>query len=143
MNQLNDQELKIYEITNRSSGERHFAASYSVEEACKQAGWDIGDCFIVHPPARSKATEKGETRTLVKVPCEICPYQYGECKKPDTEACPTRREAPELMEWTKQAALAHLCPFVGEVLTKKDYQNHQKWLPLSAAIEELEHHNLP
>ncbi|MBA7635101.1 hypothetical protein ES703_42701 [subsurface metagenome] len=141
MSNNGDQELKVYEITNRATGEKHFAASYSAEEACKQAGWLIGDCYVIHPLSRHQHKDKQEPQTLVKVPCEICPYQYGECKKPDTEACPTRSEAPELLEWAKQAALAHLCPFIGEILTKKDYLNHQKWLPMAQAIEELGDHH--
>ncbi len=139
MSQTNDQELKIYEISNRDTGEKHFAASYSAEEACKQAGWLIGDCFIREEKPKRKARGDNHSALLVKVPCQVCPFQYGECKKPDTEACPTRNEAPDLLEWSKQAALAHLCPFIGEVLTKKDYQNHQKWLPMVQAIEELGH----
>ncbi|GAJ00789.1 unnamed protein product, partial [marine sediment metagenome] len=56
-----------------------------------------------------------------------------------TEECPTRPSAPELQNWLKQAAEAHLCGYVGEALTKNDYHLGQKWCPMERAIEELAH----
>ncbi|MBA7589055.1 hypothetical protein ES708_31129 [subsurface metagenome] len=141
MNQLNDQELEIYEITNRSTGEKHFAASYSAEEACKQAGWLIGNCFVREVKPQRKARKDDHSAMLVKIPCEVCPFQYAECRKPAKEDCPTRPSAPELQNWLKQAAESHLCDYVGQELSQTDYHLNRKWLPMQQAIEELGDHH--
>ncbi|GAI43779.1 unnamed protein product, partial [marine sediment metagenome] len=41
------QDLKIYELTNKTTGHKHFSVSTNPQDACKQAGWLIDDCFIV------------------------------------------------------------------------------------------------
>ncbi len=135
-----DHELKIYEVTNRDTGEKHFAASYSAEEACKQAGWLIGDCFIREEKPKRKARGDDHSALLVKIPCQVCPFQYAECKKPAEAECPVQPNAPELNEWLKQAAQAHLCDYYGQELSETDYHLNQKWLPMEKAIEELGDH---
>jgi hypothetical protein len=135
-----DQELKIYAVTNRDTGEKHFAASYSAEEACIQAGWLIGDCFIREEKPKRKARGDDHSALLVKIPCQVCPFQYAECKKPAEAECPVQPNAPELNEWLKQAAQAHLCDYYGQELSETDYHLNQKWLPMEKAIEELGDH---
>lgn len=130
-------ELKIYEITDRATGKKAFKAATTAYDACKQAGWLIGNCYVIEQKARYKPVPDREPLVLARVPCLTCPFQYAECKKPETEYCPTRPHAPELQEWLKQASESHLCPHVGAILTKKDYQFQQKWLPITEALEEL------
>ncbi len=137
MNASDTKHLKLYEITNRSSGQISYQPASNADDACKQAGWIIGDCYVFEQkPGRKPGPDQG-TRLLVKIPCLTCPFQYTECKKPDTQVCPTQPTAPELQEWIKQAAQSHLCRFVGMDLTKKDYMLGQKWLPIEEAIREL------
>jgi len=134
-------DLKVYEVTNRTSGEKHLAVSYNAQDACKQAGWLIGDCFIVEQKPLSKRVADHDSQLLYKVPCQVCPFQYAECRRPADKECPVRPNAPELKEWLKQAAEAHLCDYYGQQLSEKDYHFNQKWIPLEQAIEELgEHH---
>ena len=137
MSQDLDIGLKIYKVTNRTTGEKSYQPATNAEDACKQAGWIIGDCYVNPQKPRYKPVPDHEGLTLVKVPCQICPYQYGECKKPTTEECPTQPTAPELQEWLKQAAQAHLCPYQGQDLNKKDYKLSQKWVTIEQAIKEL------
>lgn len=130
-------ELKIYEITNRHTGEKFFKVDYNAQDACKQAGWLIGDCFVsVQKPTRR--TVPGEQPALlVKVPCQTCPFQYAECKKPGGEDCITRPDSPELKNWLKQATESHLCPHIGQGLIPKDYVYGRKWVSIEQAISEL------
>jgi len=137
MSETETQELKVYEITHRTTGEKSFQAARTADNACEQAGWLIGDCFVVEQKPRVKPIPRHDPSVSYKVPCLTCPFQYAECRKPDDTECPTRPQAPELQEWLKQAAEAHLCPHVGVVLSKKDYQFQQKWLPIAEALEEL------
>jgi len=131
------EELKVWDITNLCTGEKKFTADYNPKDACQQVGWIIGDCFITEQKPRHKYIPGQETRLLIKVYCKVCPYQYAECKKPGVEECPARPSAPELQEWLKQAAEAHLCPHVGVTLAKTDYGLGQKWVPMEEAIKEL------
>ena len=140
MNNSKPQDLKIYEVINRATGIRHFSASYNAEDACKQAGWSIGDCYVIEQMPRWKPVPGHDSILLVKVPCLTCPFQYGECKKPETEECPTRPSSPELQNWLKQAAEARLCPYVGASLRKNDYNLGQKWVSMLEAIKELVDH---
>ncbi|GAI78175.1 unnamed protein product [marine sediment metagenome] len=135
------EELQIYEVTNRDTGERHLAISYNAQDACKQAGWLIGDCFTVEQKPTRKPTPDGETGLLYKVPCRVCPFRYGECKKPADKECPVRPNAPELKEWLKQITEARLCHYSGQELSEKDYHSNHKWIPLEQAIEELGDHH--
>ncbi|KKN21797.1 hypothetical protein LCGC14_0921770 [marine sediment metagenome] len=132
-----DQELSIYEVTHRETGKKSYQAATTAEDACKLAGWLIGDCFVNPQKPKYKHHDKGESELLVKIPCLTCPFQYAECRKPGTEECPTRPKAPELQEWLKQATESHLCPYVGEALKKTDYNLGQKWLPMEEAVKEL------
>ncbi|MBA7551822.1 hypothetical protein ES705_44372 [subsurface metagenome] len=137
MSENNSQELKIYEVTNRSTGEKSYQPATNAEDACKQAGWLIGDCYVNPQKPHYETAGKGETKTIVKIPCQTCPFQYAECRKPDGGFCPARSTAPELGEWLKQAGEAHLCGYVGQSLTKKDYNLSLKTLKIEDAIKEL------
>jgi len=130
-------DLKIYQLTNRNTGEKSHQAATTAEDACKQAGWLIGDCFVREVKPQRKAKKDNHSALMVKIPCQVCPFQFAECRKPADKNCPTRPLAPELKEWLKQAAQAHLCEYYGQELSKNDYYLSQKWLPIDKAIEEL------
>lgn len=130
-------ELKIYVVTHKLTGEKRYEPATNAEDACKQTGWLIADCFAVEDKPQRKPRRDDHSAMLIKIPCETCPYQYGECRKPADTGCPVRPDTPELKRWLKQAAQAHLCQYVGEKLAKKDYQLKQKWVTLEEAISEL------
>lgn len=138
-----DTELKLYEITHRSTGERHFAVDYNAQDACLQAGWLIGDCFIVEQKPLTKFDKHERSILLVKIPCRVCPYQYAECHKPDDAECPTRPETSDLNQWLKETSNAHLCPYTGYALTTTDHQKRLKRVFLADAINELSAKPLP
>ena len=137
MSNNGDQQLKIYEVTNKLTGDKGYQAATNREDACKQAGWLIGDCYINAPKPKYQSVPDHEPLVLVKLPCQVCPFQYAECKKPADNDCPVRPNAPELNEWLAQAAEAHLCQYYGQELQKTDYHLNQKWLPMEQAIREL------
>jgi len=137
MSENGDKELSIYEVTNRTTGLKSYQPATNAQDACKQAGWLIDDCFIVQERVTRRRGSGDTPLALVKIPCQTCPFQYVECKKPDDLDCPTRPSAPELQNWMKQAAEAHLCSFVGEDLTKKNHQLQQKWVTIEEAVKEL------
>jgi len=137
MRETNNQELKIYEVNHRTTGEKSYQAATTAEAACKQAGWLVGDCFIVEQKPRRKPAPGHDPPLFVKIPCQTCPFQYTECRKPDGEECPTRPSAPEVQNWLKQVAEAHLCGYVGKDLSNKDYNLGQKWVRIEEAIKEL------
>jgi len=143
MSNNNSKSLKIYEIHNRSTGERHFSVATNGQDACSLAGWQIGDCFINEVKEQQGHSKAGEPPLKVKIPCHVCLYQYAECRLPGGQQCPCRPESPDQQEWYKQACLAHLCDFVGQQLKRDDYNLCQKWCPMDEAIRELEHHHLP
>jgi len=136
-------ELKIYDIHNRSTGERQFSVATNAQDACNLSGWQIGDCFVVEAKVRRKPVPGQETMLLLSIPCQTCPYQYAECRKPADKYCPCRPKTPDLKRWLSEATQAHLCDFVGQSLKKKDYNLQRKWLQMDEAISELEHHHLP
>ncbi len=140
MNNHPGTELKIYELTNKDTGEKHIAASYNAQDACKQAGWLFDDCFIVEQKPLSREVKDHKRQLLYKVPCQVCPFQYAECRRPAHRECPVQPNAPDLHEWKKRAIQAHLCDYYGQDLSKKDYHSNQKWIPLEQAIEELGDH---
>ncbi|MBA7643198.1 hypothetical protein ES703_50917 [subsurface metagenome] len=137
------QQLKIYELHNRNSGERHYSVATNAQDACSLAGWQIGDCFVTEVKEQRGHSKAGDPPLKVKIPCEVCLYQYTECRKPAREQCPCRPEAPDLTEWYRQARQAHLCQYVGQELKRDDYNLRLKWCPMDEAIRELEHHHLP
>lgn len=137
MSNNGDQELQIYQVTNKLTGEKSYRAAKTAEDACKQVGWIIGDCYVTTQKPRYKSVPDHETVVLVKLPCEVCPFQYAECLKPPDQDCPVQHNAPELNEWLKQITQAHICQYYGEELEKIDYQKKQKWLPMEQAIREL------
>jgi len=132
-----DNELKIYEVTLRETGEKHYAVSDNAQDACKQAGWQIGDCYVNIQKARHRQGKNQKPETLVKVTCQVCPWQYAECRKPEDEECPVERDAPELEAWLKRITRAHLCKYVGEPMPPAQYFKQEKWIPLGEAIKEL------
>lgn len=137
MSKVKTKELKIYDIINRNSGEKSCQPASTAGNACKQAGWLIGDCYIVEQKPRAGHVPNEGTQLLYKVPCLVCPFQYAECRKPATEECPTQPDAPELQNWLKQATQAHLCNYVGQPLIKKDHNLRQMWCPIDKALEAL------
>ena len=137
MSENNGENLSIYEITNRTTGSKHFVADSSPQNACEQLGWLIEDCYVnLQEPQSHWTKDKGILR-LVKIPCRVCPFQYAECIKPPQLVCPVRPAAPELKEWLILVTDAHVCPHVGVSLSKKDYGLGQKWLDKHQAVEEL------
>ena len=143
MSNQSDTKLKIYEVTNRATGDKSYQPATNAEDACRQAGWQIGDCFVNEQRPRRKPFLHHDPLALVKIPCHTCPFQYAECRKPSAEECLVQHDAPDVTEWFKQVCQARLCPHVGCVLTKKDYNLSQKWLPEAQAIEELGRHHSP
>lgn len=137
MNTPEAQELKLYEVTHRATGERHYAVSHTAQDACSQAGWLIGDCYIVKQRPLAKYDKHERAILLVKIPCRVCPYQRTECVKPDDAECPTRPETPDLNQWLKETSKAHLCPYTGQDLGKKDYEKRLKGVSLEEATNEL------
>jgi len=136
---MGNEELKIYQVTSRITGERCYSVSYTAEDACKQAGGVTLDCDVIEQKPVRKDTPDQGYRLLIRLPCEVCPYQYAECKKPEGAECPVRSELPELADWLKQATKAHLCSHIGQELVKCDYLLRQKWLTVEDAINELSH----
>ncbi|MBA7656318.1 hypothetical protein ES703_64242 [subsurface metagenome] len=133
------QELKTYELTNKNTGQKRYAVGVNQQDCCRQIGWLIGDCFIVeHKPIR-KAGKDEHSALLVKIPCQVCPFQYAECRKPAEAECPVRPNAPEFKEWLGQALEAHRCDYYGQELSHTDYRLSQRWLPMEQAIVELAH----
>lgn len=131
--------LKIYEVYNRSTGERHYSVAINAQEACNLAGWQIRGCFVTEAKLQYKPAPHHKAMLLVAIPCQTCTFQYAECRKPPDKDCPCQPNAPDLNQWLAQAAQAHLCDFVGQTLTKKDYNLGQKWCPADKAIAELTH----
>ncbi len=137
MNENESNELKIYEVTHKATGVKHYSVSTNAQDACQQAGWPIGDCFVYEQTPRRKPMPHHKFLTMVKLPCRVCLYQYGECVNPPGEQCPCRPDSPDLNEWIKQATKAHLCPHIGKELAKVDYDLGQKWTTIEQAIKEL------
>ncbi len=140
MNNHPGTELKIYELTNKDTGERHLSVSDNAQDACKQASWLIGGCYVREVKPERKARKDDHSALMVKIPCKVCSFQYGECKKPAEAECPVQTTTPELKDWLLRAAEAHLCDYYGQELSKNDYHLSQKWLPMEQAIEELGDH---
>ncbi len=121
MSNNGDQQLKIYELHNRDTGEKRYAVGVNQMDCCRLIGWKIGDCFITEVKEQRGHGKAGDPPLKVRIPCQVCLYQYAECQKPAREQCPCRPESPDLNEWWRQAAEAHLCDFVGQELNKNDY----------------------
>lgn len=137
------QELKLYQVTNRNTGERHYAINYNAQDACSQAGWLIADCYIDEQKPISKYDKHQRAILFVKIPCHVCSYQFAECKKPDDADCPIRPETPDLNEWVRQTAKAHLCLHVGHDLANHDYRKRLKRVSIDEAINELSSQSPP
>lgn len=131
---------KIYEVTNRITGEKRSTCSITVYDACKSLGWIIGDCFVNEVEPKLHKPLDQPRGLLVHIPCLVCSFQYAECRLPPDTQCPCKPTSPELKEWLNQATQSHLCNHVGQTLSHIDYEKQEKWLPLSEAIEELAPH---
>lgn len=128
---------KLYEVTNRDTGDKCLAVATNAQDACALLGWMIGDCFVTLYRTVS-GQYHGESRfDLVAVPCEVCPYQWAACEKPDGTKCPVTSDVPDLNEWLKKISLAHLCAFVGEDMLKNHHRLHRNLIPFEEAIKEL------
>ncbi|MBA7577866.1 hypothetical protein ES708_19721 [subsurface metagenome] len=134
------EELKIYEVHNRDTGQKQFSVATNAQGACNLIGWQIGDCFVSEVKPQRKARGDNHSALMVKIPCQVCPFQYAECRKPYRKKCPAQPNAPELQDWLKQALEAHRCDYSGQELSRTDYHLGQKWLPMAQAIEELGDH---
>lgn len=130
-------DLQIYEVTNKNTGQKSYQAAPTAQDACTQAGWMIGDCFTLYQKPRHKPIPNHQSILLVKIPCNTCPYQFAECLKPDNDECPTKTETQDLDDWRQQAARAYLCTHTGKKLAKTDYHLGQKWVTMEQAIKEL------
>ncbi|MBA7642051.1 hypothetical protein ES703_49737 [subsurface metagenome] len=137
MNNPEAQELKLYEVTHRATGQRHYAIDYNAQDACLQTGCQIGDCYVVEQKPLIKYDKKQRTRLLVKIPCHVCPYVSSDCNKPDNADCPVRLDTQDLDEWLKETSKASICLYTGQHLTDRDYQNRLKTTTLEQAIAEL------
>ncbi|GAI63965.1 unnamed protein product [marine sediment metagenome] len=137
MNTPEAQELKLYEVSNRNTGQRHYAVDYNAQDACLQTGCQIGDCYVVEQKPIAKYDKKQLTRLLVKIPCHVCPYVSSDCNKPDNADCPVRLDTQDLNEWLKETSKASICLYTGEHLSNRDYQNRLKTTTLEQAIKEL------
>ncbi|MBA7551440.1 hypothetical protein ES705_43980 [subsurface metagenome] len=137
MSQNNDQELKLYEVTLRATGDKHYAVDYNAQDACLQSGWAIGDCYVIPQKPITKLDKHERAILFVKIPCKVCPYQYTECNKPDDAECPIRPETEDPKQWLNQIAKALICPHAGEDLGKRDYEKRLKGVPLEQAVVEL------
>ncbi len=137
MSQTHETEKKLYEVTNRDTGEKHYSISDNAQDACQQVGLSIGDCFVIHQKPKRRAIGDSHSALLVKIPCQVCPFQYGECLSPAEAECPVSRDTPDIHEWTKRVLEAHRCDYVGVELSKNDHQARVKWCPMEQAIVEL------
>ncbi len=130
-------ELKIYQVINRDTGELQYSVSNNAEDACKQVGWLIDDCYVIEQKPKLKMV-KGENRQpLYRIPCQVCPFNYTECKNPAGEECPFQPTTPEIEEYQECVAKSHFCPHLGQDLAITDHRLNQKWLPIAEAIKEL------
>ena len=130
-------ELKLYEVTHRLTGEQHFAVSDNAQDACLQAGWLIGDCYVLEQKPLTKYGKHDRATLLVKIPCHVCPYQYAECTKPADAECPIRANTTDPGQWQKEISKVRSCPHMGEDLGKRNYDRRLKRTTLEAAIVEL------
>ncbi len=137
MQDAETQDLRVYEVFSHTTGEKSFQVATYAQDACLQAAWQIGDCYVHYLEPHRRAAPGQEVEWRVLIPCHTCPFQYADCTKPDDVDCPVNPQAPEMSEWLKQATEAHLCPYQGNVLTKKDHTLGQKWLTIREAIKEL------
>jgi len=137
MNTSEANKLKLFEVTLRVTGEKHYAVDYNAQDACLQAGWLIGDCYVVEQKPLAKLDKHERSILFIKIPCQVCPYQFTECKKPSETECPTRPDTSDPVEWQRQISKSHFCPHTGEDLSKRDYQKRLKRVPLEEATKEL------
>jgi len=139
MSKTESKELKIFELTNKNNGEKHYLAGVNQMDCCRQLGGKIDDYFIVEQKPSYRHGNKEGKELLVRIPCQVCPFQYAECIKPPEAECVSRPLSPDLQEYLKQTCKSHLCIYVGQSLTKQDYFVQQKWCPMEKAIVELTH----
>lgn len=129
--------MRFYRITNTDNGETRYTAQESGQEACDYLGWPVSDCFVVELETMSTRSKRDGQTTYVKIPCEVCPYQYATCEKPLEVDCPTRKDVPDWREWLKVVTSAHLCSHVGKVMRISDHKAHLRWVKTKEAIRIL------
>ena len=137
MNENESNELKIYEVTNKATGQKRYSVSTNAQDACQRACWPIGDCFVYEQKPKRRPMSHDRPLTLYKIPCRLCPYQYSECVNPPGEQCPCQSDTTDLNDWQKQVSKAYQCPHVGHQLQRQDYDLAQKWVTIEQAINEL------
>jgi len=137
MSQTQETKAKLYYITNRATKKRGLAVSDNAQDACKQLGWMIGDCFVQEAHEHLRRRKEHGLEPLVRVPTLTCPYQYAACKRPKNTPCSLNQDTPDLPEWLRVAMQAHLCAYVGEPLYKKDHALQQKWVTIEEAVKEF------
>lgn len=129
--------VRFYRITNTDNGETKYTAQESGQAACDYLGWPVSVCFVSELETMNRIGTTSKPTTYVKIPCEVCPYQYATCEKPSEENCPTRRDVPDWREWLKVVASAHLCPHVGKVMVISDHRLHLRWVKTKDALRIL------
>ncbi len=134
MAEKNEATVRIWKATNVLSGICVHVPATNAQNVIDGLGWQLGETFIIvlEPTLHHDPGEKDELK--VKVPCQVCPYQYAQCVIPKEETCPVVTPAPDIKAWLKQVATAHLCSHEGHSLSKKDHQLHQVWLSTESAI---------
>lgn len=137
MNSQSEAPQCIYDVTHRDTGEKRSTAALNSQDACIKVGWSTSDCFVVEQKPTRKLSQHHKYLPLYHVPCLVCPFQCGECNKPANEKCPVNPCAPDLKQWLIQASEAHLCPYQGNELDRKDHVLKQKWVPLEEALKIL------
>lgn len=137
MNTPEAQELKLYQVNHRITGERHYAVDYNAQDACSQSGWAIGDCYVIEQKPITKYDKHDRAIMLVKIPCHVCPYHYAECIKLADSECPIRPDTTDPDQWNNEISKVRLCPHTGEDLSKSDYEKRLKRVSLDEAVKEL------
>ena len=137
MSQTPETNKKIWELRSRFTGDRTLVVALDQTEALLQVKGDL-DRYAVHEVKQYWKMQKGAGWDYrVAIPTETCPYQYGSCNRPEGTTCGFVGDCPDLQEWLKRAHQAHLCPHVGQQLTKKDHMLKQKWVTMADAVKEL------
>ena len=136
-------QLQLIKVIHKETGEIWLTVARDAQDACTQAGWLVDNCYVTPQSPTYRQGHHQPSDWYVKLPCQVCPFQYTACNKPAGQVCPVSPQAPELQEWLKQAAAAHICSHQGQPLMKADHQNAQKWVTMEEAISELRPQSIP
>lgn len=138
MSELREARKGIYQVTHRTTGEKRLTVASSAPHACSNFQWMVSDCYVTLYTTREGKYRNELRFDLVAVPCETCPYQYAECRKPESADCSVRNDVPDLHKWFQKVTLAHLCDFVGEDIDKSHHSLRHKLIPFEEAVKELD-----